>query len=47
MGKGIRLKWLDFGSDPDHHADCPFKTTAIILQFISEFDEIFRLALHW
>ena len=27
---GKRNKWLDFGTNPDHHADCPIGNLAII-----------------
>ena len=34
-GKGNQ--WLDFGSDTDHHADCPIGNPAITQQIISKF----------
>ena len=44
---GKRNKWLDFGSDTDHHADCPIRNQAITQWIMSSFDEIFRIALQW
>ena len=32
---GKRTKWLDFGSDPDHHADCLIENLAITQQTVS------------
>ena len=34
---GKSNKRIDFGSDPDHHADCPIKNAAIIQQIMSGF----------
>ena len=34
---GKTNQWLDFGSDPDHHADCPIGNLAITLQLMSKF----------
>ena len=34
---GERNKWLDFGSDSDHHADCPIGNLAITQQIMSGF----------
>ena len=42
---GKRNKRLDFGIDPDHHADCPIGNLAITQQIMSKFDDIFRIAL--
>ena len=42
---GKRNKWLDFRRDLDHHADCPIRNPAITQEIMSEFDEIFRIAL--
>ena len=32
-----RNKWLDFGGDPDHRADCPIGNPAITQQIMSGF----------
>ena len=40
-----RNKWLDFGSDFDHDADCPIGNQAITQQLMSGFDEIFGIGL--
>ena len=37
--------WLDFGSNPDHHADCPIGNPAIYQQIWT--DSFFRRALQW
>ena len=34
---GKRIKWLDFGSDPDHHVDCSIWTPAITQQLVIGF----------
>ena len=34
---GKRNKWLDFGSDPDLHADCPVGNPAITQQIMNGF----------
>ena len=39
---GKRSKWLDFGSDPDHHADCPIENVAISQQITSTFSWNFQ-----
>ena len=43
-----RNKWINFGGDPDHHADCPTRNLAITQQIMTRFiDAIFRIALQW
>ena len=37
IGKWNNFKYLNFGSDPDHHADCPVINQGITQQLISEF----------
>ena len=44
---GIRNKWLDFGTDLDHHADCPIGNLAITQQNMSGFWWNFQIALQW
>ena len=34
---GKRNKWLDFGSDHDHYADCRLGNPAITQQIMSQF----------
>ena len=41
-----RNKWLDFGSDLDHHADFPIGQR-LLNKLWAGFHEIFRIALQW
>ena len=34
---GKRNKWLNFGGDLDHCADCPIRSPAIIQEIMGEF----------
>ena len=36
-GGGKRNKWLNFGDDSDHHADCPIRNPTITQQIMSRF----------
>ena len=40
-------KWLYFSGDPDHHADCQIRNSAITQQLWMDVDEIGRGALQW
>ena len=31
----VKNNWLDFGSDPDHHADCPIGNPTITQQIMN------------
>ena len=44
--RGVKgIKRLNFSGDPGHHADCPIENPATTQQSMSNFYEMFRIAL--